>query len=314
MDNKILILLMSCNSQLYRDSEQACRETFITDAEKAGVRYYFYRGDAEETSINDETHEMLFPVNDNLAGTARKTILAFKEALKLEDWDYIVKTNVSTWLDVRKIQKAVNAWEGREDLNIYGARFLVNSASKNVPFPRGHFLILSRKLVEGIVEWGPRFIGAKDFPRTDDTLLCLSLLYYVQKILGDNYQSRLTEVPSVISWSEEIQDSVDWGDALSVRCKDETDGTNTPDHLRKTHKLKRTKNLVRAYRRPVRMFETKYGTMAYDTYIKTDTIIETVKAREKEAASIEQDREDKLLKIREMLDAIRTKNENGTKQ
>lgn len=276
MKNKILILLMSCNQPLYQEEEQACRDTFLKDAEGAGLSYYFYKGTDGELTIDQESHTMLLPVHDGLGATSKKTIMAFHEALKMEDWDYIIKTNVSTWLDVPKIVKAVDKWEGREDTNVYGARFLANDASKKVPFPRGHFTILSRTLVEGIVKFGPLLVKANGMPKTDDTLLCLSMLYHIQKILKETYQEKLMEVPSVIEWSDAIQDSREWSDALSVRCKDEKNPENTPENMRKTHKLKRAKNQARSFRRPMGLIETKYGLMTYPAYNHISALIDKI--------------------------------------
>ena len=282
MKNKILILLMSCNQPLYQEEEQACCETFLKDAEGAGLSYYFYKGTDGELTIDQESHTMLLPVPDGLGATSKKTLMAFHEALKMGGWDYIIKTNVSTWLDISKIIKAVDKWEGCEDRNIYGARFIANDASKKVPFPRGHFIILSRTLVEGIVKYGSILAKVDGMPKTDDTLLCLSMLYYLHKVLKDNYRERLMEVPAVIEWSDAIQDSREWSDALSVRCKDEGSPENTPKNMRKTHKIKRSKKQEKSYRRPMNLVETKYGLMSYAVYNQVSALIEKVKKEAEE--------------------------------
>lgn len=273
---------MSCNQPLYQEEEQACRETFLKDAEGAGLSYYFYKGTDGELTIDQESHTMLLPVHDGLGATSKKTLMAFREAMKMEDWDYIIKTNVSTWLDIPKIIKAVDKWEGREDRNIYGARFIANDASKRVPFPRGHFVILSRALVEGIMKFGPVLVNAGGMPKTDDTLLCLCTLYYLQRVLKDNYLERLMEVPAVVEWSDAIQDSREWGDALSVRCKDEKSPESTPKNMRKAHKLKHSKKQERSYRRAMNLVETKYGLMPYTVYDQACTLIEKAKKEAEE--------------------------------
>ena len=278
--NKILILMMSCDTELYNQEEEACRETFLKDAEKMGVPYYFYKGINEEHKeklIDSETHTMYLPVSDGLGSTSRKTVIAFDEALKIDGWDYIVKTNLSTWLDVKKIVEAVEGWEGKVDRNIYGARFLANEASKNVPFPRGHFVILSRSLVEAVVKWSPKLILSEGMPKTDDTLICLALLYEIQKVLGDSYIDRLKEVPAVNEWSDEIQDSAEFVNALSIRCKDEKEPNQTPEHLKTVHKLKHGRKTNIRHFRPAKLIETKYGYMTYERYQKVLAIEKKVK-------------------------------------
>ena len=225
----------------------------------------------------------------------------------MDDWDYVIKTNVSTWLDIAKIVKAVDKWEGSDDRNIYGARFIANDASRKVPFPRGHFMILSRFLVEGIITWAPKLLNASDMPRTDDTLLCLSLLYHLQKVCGDIYADRLMEVPAVNSWQEGIQDAQEWTDALSVRCKDEVTPENAPDNMRKVHKLKRSKNQMRMYRRPMGLTETKYGMMSYGMFQKICAVVDKMdkkneEARVKETPQLQTPpKEDRIEQIRKRL-------------
>ena len=100
------------------------------------------------------------------------------------------------------------------------------------------------------------------------------MLYHIQKILKETYQEKLMEVPSVIEWSDTIQDSHEWSDALSVRCKDEKNPENTPENMRKTHKLKRAKNQARSFRRPMGLIETKYGLMTYPAYSHISALID----------------------------------------
>ena len=204
---------MSCNDELYLKEEQACRDTFLKDAEKAGIPYFFYRG-GKEGDFDEENHVIYAPVPDDLANTAKKTTWALSWAYEnFPETDYFIKTNVSTWLDIKKIVEAVESLEGKPDLNIYGARFLANETSRRVPFPRGHFVILSGSLLKGVKEIAPLLVGRDSLPKTDDTLLCLAMLYYIQKKLGDNYLTKLKEVPSVCEWREDIESAPEYNEA-----------------------------------------------------------------------------------------------------
>lgn len=264
--NKYIILLMSCNQKAYLDEEKACMDTFLKDADAEGVPYYFYRGSDVSGTVVDG-HLILVPAPDGLAGTSMKTVLALTAALGLGDWDYLVKTNVSTWLDIRKIQHAVDGWKGPQDHNIYGARFLINRLSRNVPFPRGHFTILSRSLVEGVVKWSPKLLTAEGFPKTDDTLMCLSLLYHIERVLGEKYVEHLREVPSVTSWNPDVCSSSEWTEAMSVRCKDEGTPGNTPANMVLTHSLKSSAAPQKFGRSPA-YYETPYGLLQYSAYVR----------------------------------------------
>lgn len=314
MENKILILLMSCNLPKYEAEEAACRETFLKDAEGAGIPYYFYKGTSGETMIDEESHTIYVNAPDNLAGTSKKTVLALNEALKMDDWDYVVKTNVSTWIDIEKVMKAVSCWDGREDRNVYGARYLANEASRNTPFPRGHFLILSRFLVEGALMIAPKLFDVVGFPKTDDTLVGLSLLYHLQKVCGERYLDRLMEVPSVAAWTDEIQEAPEFGNALCIRCKmgNGTEMDETPDNIRKVHRLKKNKKLKRMYRRKVDRIETRFGYITYGEFNTLINYINAKKATEQEKPQVKTedgnvrrvDPENAMLRIREKLGTL----------
>jgi hypothetical protein len=278
---KFIILLMSCNQPLYLSEEQACRDTFLKVAEGADIPFWFYRGGEEEQFI-DTDHVMHFNCSDGLGGTSEKTVLAMATALQLGEWDYLIKTNVSTWLNIGKITDMIDSLEGKDDMNIYGARFLINKASKDVPFPRGHFSIFSRSMIEGIVKWSPKLIAAKNFPKTDDTLIGLSCLYQIMKIGGEQYQDHIMEVPAVNSWPKSLSDAPEITDALCIRRKDETDKETTPDNMRKVHEFmtRPVSDWNRRGYRPATRFETPFGLQDYGNYQKLDRLVELLKKQD----------------------------------
>ena len=326
MKNKILILLMSCNKDLYCKEEQACRETFLKDAEEAGIKYYFYKGLPEgvtEQYVNQEERTIYLDAPDNLAGTGKKTVAALKAVLETDEWDYVLKTNVSTWIDIDKVQKAVNTLPGPDDLNVYGARFLANESSKRAPFPRGHFVIYSRKLVGGILDCAGKMANVKSIPKTDDTFLGLVSLYYIQKVAGEKYVERIKEVPAVNSWHEDISSAQEYSDALCIRCKNEEDKEKSADNMRKAHSLKRSPGRKpKAYFRDVDLIETKFGLNTYATYLKfcyaedkarakkgqpEETVIaepEEEKVPEKKEPTVDASRE-KFIALRERIRSIK---------
>lgn len=276
---KIIILLMSCNQPLYENEEQACRDTFLKDAEEAGVAYYFYKGlnDAHpDQCIDEETHTIYLNVNDGLGGTGRKTTAALK-AISGMDYDYVVKTNVSTYLNIQNLCIAINGWEGSDDENIYGGRFIVNKASKNIPFPRGYFTVLSKKLVNGILPYIEKLALSPNMPRTDDTLLSFGLLYYINKTLGKSYSEKLMEVPSVVSWDDKIWENPCLGNAMAIRCKNEKDNTKTPENMLNAHMAVKQKMRPKDWFLPATQFETGYGLMSYGNYVKFDALFEQIK-------------------------------------
>lgn len=275
MEKNILILLMSCNNALYEKEEIACRDTFLKDAEGENISYYFYKSVNEthpEEMVDEETHTIYLNTPDNLLSTAKKTTRALAVALSLNTpWDYVIKTNVSTYLNIKNIVKAANKWEGKDDDNIYGARFIVNEQSLHVPFPRGHFTMISHSMAQNILPIANKLSNDESLPGTDDTIIGLSLLYYAEKLSEKKYLDRLREIPAVNAWlREELPDTPEVTDALCIRCKSEPNKGKTPQNLQEIHTLLKSGSLnkKKTYRRKCSLVETTLGLMHYDMYSK----------------------------------------------
>ena len=279
MENKFIILMMSCNKPAYLSEEEACRDTFLKDAAYAGVPYWFYRGGADNAYV-DGGKVIHLKCDDSLSGTARKTLAAMRSVLTYKDWDYLVKTNVSTWLNIGRISETIEKLGGSDDENIYGAKYVINKHSKNIPFPRGHFSIFSRSTVEGIVKWGSKLVGADGMPKTDDTLIGLSCMYQLTKVSGLEYEKHIMEVPAVNWWPTDgmIEDAPELPTALCVRCKDERDVKNTPENMRRVHEVMHSAERWRTGRgyRPAEWFETPFGTTNFGTYMKVTSAIAAI--------------------------------------
>lgn len=275
---KLLILLMSCNNPLYEAEEQACKDTFLKEVKNTNIQYLFYKSTTPERpdqGIDWNTHTLWLNAPDDRLGTAKKTEAALEMTLPLE-WDYVLKTNVSTYLNIERITKAIESWPGREDTNIYGASFLVNTPSKKTPFPRGHFAIIPRNLIEGALPYMKKLTLAKDVPRTDDTLLSLSLLYHIHKDLSKEYMKCLRETPSIKAWHDDIVEDPVFQTALSVRCKDERNPQDTPKNMLKLYNAyKENQSPNKFYTTPT-YFETDYGIMLYPDYLKMNTLMEKI--------------------------------------
>ena len=276
---KAIILLMSCNNPLYEKEEQACRETFLKDADEEGITYFFYKGLDEAHSaqcIDNQTHTIYLDVNDTLQGTAEKTIMAMETISGLQ-YDYLIKTNVSTYLNIRNIMEAVNGWDGENDLNIYGARFIINRLSKNIPFPRGFFTIMSKTLVSGALHYARTLLAPEKLPKTDDTLISLCVLYYLKKNLETDYLNKLMEIPAIISWDDDIVERTGFRDAMAIRCKNEKDKEKTPENILKVHNLLKNNALPIRHFLPAINFETLFGVTSFENFIKLNKVMEKVK-------------------------------------
>ena len=275
---------MSCNNPLYENEELACMNTFLMDAEGAGIPFYFYKSVSEghpEPGFDEEGHTLYVDAPDGLAGTGKKTAAALKAILPL-DFDYVIKTNVSTYLNINNILNGTRNWPGKDDTNIYGGRYIINKSSLNVPFPRGCFLVLSKTLTKGMLDTLDTLTDRDSMPKTDDTLICLATLYHIQKQLKANYIDKIKQVPSVASWTENVIEDPLFRNAFAIRCKDENDQENTPGNLLKTHALIKAGEGPELNYIPAKEYETGLGIMNYADYIKVDKALSVLKKLKEE--------------------------------
>ena len=275
---------MSCNNPLYEKEELACMNTFLMDAEGAGIPFDFYKSVSEghpEPGFDEEAHILYVDAPDGLAGTGKKTAAALKAILPL-DFDYVIKTNVSTYLNIKNIIDGTRNWPGKDDTNIYGGRYIINKSSLNVPFPRGCFMVLSKTLTKGMLDTLDTLSNRDAMPKTDDTLICLATLYHIQKQLNANYIDKIKQVPSVASWTEDIIEDPLFRNAFAIRCKDETDQENTPGNMLKAHMLIREGKAPELNYIPAKEYETGLGIMNYADYIKVDKALSVLKKLKEE--------------------------------
>lgn len=276
---KLIILLMSCNNPLYEKEELACMNSFLRDAEGAGIPFYFYKavsGEHPEPGFDEEAHTLYVDAPDTLEGTGKKTAAALKAILPL-DFDYVIKTNVSTYLNINNILSGTRNWPGKDDTNIYGGRYIINKASLNVPFPRGCFMVLSKSMTEGMLETLDTLTKIGSMPKTDDTLICLATLYHITKTLKKNYMDKIKQVPSIASWTEDVIEDPQFSNAFAIRCKDENCPENTPNNLLLTYMLIKEGKAPEMNYIPATEYETGLGLMNYADYIKVSKMLDTFK-------------------------------------
>ena len=151
---KIIVLIMSCNDPFFLEQEKYLLHNWIEQLKNfENIDYYFYRQSPDtKFHINKKNHFILVPCKtDTLLGTFEKTCQTLKIVDKLFEYDYIIRTNTSTYLNIPLInsfiQNAVN-----EDV-CYAPQ--ICCAKEQGPyayglFPRGNALIISKKLANVI--------------------------------------------------------------------------------------------------------------------------------------------------------------------
>ena len=89
---------MSCNNWFFKKEEEVVKNTWlkpVIDGQYPEVDWYFYTT-GERNLIDKQNHVIYVNSNDNWDSTFLKTKLAFKIAKENLNYDYIVRTNLST--------------------------------------------------------------------------------------------------------------------------------------------------------------------------------------------------------------------------
>ena len=146
---KAIILVMSCNQERYFNEEQIIRKTWgkdILNKKYENIELLFYRGDSNETYV-DENNVLQLTSDDSYYGTFLKTQDALKWCLNNKEFDYIIRTNTSTYVNVDAIKQFLEFDDINDDV-LYGPRLITDCVHNHIVYLGGHFLIFPKKMVE----------------------------------------------------------------------------------------------------------------------------------------------------------------------
>ena len=156
---KILITVMSCNDDFFIKQEQIMKETWIKQLNQFdNIDYIIYRGDPDiqKHKYDKEQHVLSLKCEDDLDNTYKKTYYAFKLANKIYDYDYIFRTNTSTYVNITLLNQFIQELSNDE---ILWSSDLYSLSNSFCPYPlylygRGNGMILSKKLINIILSEG----------------------------------------------------------------------------------------------------------------------------------------------------------------
>ena len=156
---KILISVMSCNDDFYITQEQIIKETWIKQINQFdNIDYIIYRGDPNipKHKYDKEQHLLSLRCEDDIDNTFKKTYYSFKLSSKIYDYDYIFRTNTSTYINVALLNQFIQQLDND---NILWSSDLYSLSNSFCPYPlhlygRGNGLILSKKIIDVILSEG----------------------------------------------------------------------------------------------------------------------------------------------------------------
>ena len=149
---KILILSMLSNQAKYIMQSNIVKNTWgkeILIGKYDNMQLFFFMASENGTEYIDyESNIIYVNADDGFWHTGEKQCRAFKVAINVFDFDYVIVTNTATVLNLKLIDKFVNSDVIDENL-YYGGNFILQL--KKYPFFRGDFILLSRKSVLNII-------------------------------------------------------------------------------------------------------------------------------------------------------------------
>jgi hypothetical protein len=151
---KAIILCMSCNKERYINEEHIIRKTWgkkIIDGKYDNIELLFYRGDSNENFV-DSNNVLHLTSNDSYDNTFIKTKEALKWCLENKEFDYVIRTNTSTYVNIDAIEQFLN-FEDIDDDVLYGPHMNVDCIHDKLTYLGGHFLIIPKNMVNIISKY-----------------------------------------------------------------------------------------------------------------------------------------------------------------
>lgn len=185
---KILILVMSCQDEFFRNQVNTIKEMWakpILEGKYPNIDFIAYEGGYDKHEYDKENHILKVRCEDDLDNTYKKTYYAFSLINNNIEYDYIFRTNTSTYVNVDLLNKFI---QSLEDDNVVYSSELYSLVESNVPYPlylygRGNGLILSKNVVNILLKEGMSFLYEE---RVDDVVIGNILnTYWIKQ--GKNY-------------------------------------------------------------------------------------------------------------------------------
>ena len=141
MSRKLLVLAMSCEQKFFKEEENVIRHHSygknILEGKYPDVDFWTYSASTDgKIHVDKKLHRITVPTDDRLCGTYEKTIMCLKvlETIGV-NYDYVFRTNLSTWINVQLVKKFVDEIPDNEYQTIFStAIYSTRDASGPEPY------------------------------------------------------------------------------------------------------------------------------------------------------------------------------------
>lgn len=253
---KVVILVMSCNQdERFLNEEDAIRKTWgkdILDGKYNNINLIFYRGGYEEDKYDRESNILYLKSDDTLNGTYHKTINAFKFVDNNFNYDYIVRTNTSTYINVEAILQFLASSNNYYEY-IIGPKLCINNINYSTPFIGGHFVIFGRDIINILINNKIEIrCGIDD----------IVIGYMLGKIFKTEYTNHLLHVDGLNIMCDDYLNKLN--KVFCIKLKDGVNDINIITNMFRIHKiLTENKNdlCISLPNKHFKYIETEYGTI-----------------------------------------------------
>ncbi len=187
--NKILILVLCSRNYLSHISSKAQKQVWTKASEEFDIIHYVGSSDTSVRELNyikENSNEYLtIETGDEYSNIARKTLLAFEQVVLNYDFDYIFRTNTSSYINFNNLKGFIS--NNFEKLDYCGVTSIVEEGDK---IASGSGFFLSRENVNLLVENKEEF----DYTLPDDVAIA-RLLKKLGKTPKNSKRKDLKSVP-----------------------------------------------------------------------------------------------------------------------
>lgn len=176
---KILILVMSCKDEFFKEQESYIDNTWgkdILEGKYENISLIKYHGGEDKTYVVDDK-DFCLHCEDDINNTYKKTYMAFSLCKSYYEYDYIFRVNTSTYVNVPLLNAFVQSLE-KDDILWCAETYSLSEVM--APFPlylygRGNALLFSAKLIDIILMNGFSYLY---FNMVDDHVIANILNSY----------------------------------------------------------------------------------------------------------------------------------------
>lgn len=213
---KVAILILSTTNEPSTSNVAAMKDTFISycdkNADKFKHEYTFfeYYGILDNDSKIDDTiissdnvikesnnfYKIEVISEDGIHNTFEKTVAAFEKVNEFDKYDWFVRINISTYLNVPLLDKIIDYLDNTIIYSNTVNTYITDEKYFNDIYPRGDFYMFSKYTYDKVSKYFSKYVfDIKNYrtifdntvPHVDDCLMGLCII----EALGNNYYEKL---------------------------------------------------------------------------------------------------------------------------